>query len=154
MTHDFNVPFFIPEFSSSKIISHRFHVDNNEGESFISYDMIIGCDLMTKIGPLADFNYIVLQWDGIIVPMKEPSSLLCKTDLTSHEMHEVAMQTEEPVSKEEATEMLVIIMYSTYVKVDPEVLSNNATQLVFEERTLLLRILQYFQDLFDDTLED
>ena len=109
---------------------------------------------MTKIGPLADFNYIVLQWDGIIVPMKEPSSLLCKTDLTSHEMHEVAMQTEEPVSKEEATEMLVIIMYSTYVKVDPEVLSNNATQLVFEERTLLLRILQYFQDLFDDTLED
>ena len=45
--HDAKVPFFMPEFSSSKIISHRFHVDNNEGESFISYDMIIGCDLMT-----------------------------------------------------------------------------------------------------------
>ena len=25
---------------------HWFHVDNNEGESGIAYEMIIGCDLM------------------------------------------------------------------------------------------------------------
>ena len=30
-THDVKVPFCMPEFSSSSIISHRFHIDNNDG---------------------------------------------------------------------------------------------------------------------------
>ena len=30
-THDVKVPFFMPEFSSSKIINHRLHVNNNKG---------------------------------------------------------------------------------------------------------------------------
>ena len=47
-THDVKVPFFMPEFSGSKIINHRFHVDNDEGESGIGYDMIIGRDLMVQ----------------------------------------------------------------------------------------------------------
>ena len=34
-THDVKVPFCMPEFSGSKIINHRFHVDNDEGESGI-----------------------------------------------------------------------------------------------------------------------
>ena len=29
-THDIKVPFFMPEFSRSKIINHLFHVDNDE----------------------------------------------------------------------------------------------------------------------------
>ena len=35
--HDAKVSFFMTEFSSRNITSHRFHVDNNEGESGIVY---------------------------------------------------------------------------------------------------------------------
>ena len=51
----------MPEFSGSKIINHRFHVDKDEGELGIGYDMIIGCDLMVQLGLTADFKRQVLQ---------------------------------------------------------------------------------------------
>ena len=97
-THDVKVPFFMPEFSGSKIINHRFHVDNDEGESGIGYDMIIGSDLMVQLGLTADFKIQVLQWDDTTVHMKESSNLLGKSNLTKHEMREVVMQTAEPAS--------------------------------------------------------
>ena len=96
--HEAKVPYFMLDFSSSKIISHQFHVDHNEGESGISFEMIIGRDLMVQLGILAEFKHKILQWDGAKVPMKEPSCMLGKTDITSHEMCEVVIQTKEPVS--------------------------------------------------------
>ena len=77
-THDSKVPFCMPYFSSSKIILHRFHVDNNEGESDIGYSIIIGRDLMVQLGLLADFKHQVLQWGGLTLPTKEPSDMLGK----------------------------------------------------------------------------
>ena len=54
--HDVKVPFCISEFLGSKIINHRFHVDNNKDESGIGYAMIIGRDLMVQLGLTADFK--------------------------------------------------------------------------------------------------
>ena len=88
----------MPDFSSSKIISHRFHVDDNEGESGFCYDMIIYHDLMVQLGLLDGFRCQVLQWGGTTVPMKEPCSLIGQTYLPSFEMRDVVMQTKEPVS--------------------------------------------------------
>ena len=85
-TYEVKVLFCMTEFSSSKIISQRFHVDNNEDESGISYGMIIGCDLMEQIGLSADFNRQFLQWDGVTVTIKEPSGLLCQRYLMSSKM--------------------------------------------------------------------
>ena len=45
-TYDAKMTFYMPEFSSSNIISHHFHVDKNEGDLVIGYDMIIGRDMM------------------------------------------------------------------------------------------------------------
>ena len=103
-TCDVKVPFFSPEFSSSKIINHHFHVDNNKGESSIGYDMIIDCNLMVQTGLAVNFKRQVFQWDGTTVNMKEPSSLLGSSDLTKREMHKVVMQTAEPDSTRDATE--------------------------------------------------
>ena len=72
-THNIKVTFCIPEFSSSRIISHRFHIDNNEGKSGIGYDMIIGRDMMVQLGLLLEFNRQVFQWDGVTVTMKNPA---------------------------------------------------------------------------------
>ena len=63
-THDVKVPFCMPELSSSKIINHRFHVDNDKIESSIWYDMIIGLDLMVQLGLTTKFKRQVLQWYG------------------------------------------------------------------------------------------
>ena len=47
--------FLNARFSSIKIIYRQFNVDNNEGDSLIGYDIIIGCDLMVQIGLMVDF---------------------------------------------------------------------------------------------------
>ena len=63
--HDVKVPFCMPEIFSSKIINHRFHVDNDKGESGIGYDMIICRDLMVQLGLTADFKRQFLQCDKL-----------------------------------------------------------------------------------------
>ena len=81
-THDVKVPFCIPYFSSSKIINHRFHVDNDKWESGIGYDMIINHELMVQLGLTDNFKRQVLQWDCATVHMKEPRNLLGRSNLT------------------------------------------------------------------------
>ena len=69
-THDVKVTFCRSEFSIRNIIEHRFHVNNNKGESGIRHDMIIGCELMIQLGLKTNFKHQVLQWDVVTVPMK------------------------------------------------------------------------------------
>ena len=59
--HDIKVSFCMPEFSSSKIIFHRFHIDNDEGKLGIDYEIIIVCDLMVQLGLTANFKRQVFQ---------------------------------------------------------------------------------------------
>ena len=132
-THDVKVPFCMPEFSSRKISNHQFHVDNDEDESGIGYDMIIGCDLMVKLGLTADFKHQVLQWDGATLHMKEPINLLVQSNLTKRKMRKVLMHTTEPASTREATERILKILDSTYSKVDLEQVVSNASQMIKKE---------------------
>ena len=69
-------------------------------------------------------------------------------------MYVVVIQTSEPDSTREATEILLKIFKSTYAKADLKQVANNATQMKAEKRTQLLRLLKYFKDLFDVTLGD
>ena len=66
--------------------------------------MIIGRDLMVQLGLQSNFKRQLLQQDGITVPMKEPSGMMGQTDLTSHKMWEVVMQTAETDTTIKATE--------------------------------------------------
>ena len=104
------MPFYMPEFSSSKIIYHWFNVDNDEDELGMCYDMIIGCDLMVEFVLLDDIKCQVLQWESVKIPTKEPIGLLEQSDLTSCNMLKVVIQTAEPVSTREATKILAIIL--------------------------------------------
>ena len=96
--HDVKVTFFITEISSRKIINHHFRVNNNKGKTGIVYDMIIGRDMMVKLGLTADFKRQFLQRDFNTVHTKEPSGLIGKSDLNKCDMREVVMQTAEPAS--------------------------------------------------------
>ena len=151
-THDVKVPFCVPELSISNIINHRFRVDNDKGESGIGYDMIIGRDLMVQLGLTAHFTRQELQWGGDTVYMKEPRSLLGQYDLTKCEMFEMVMQTAEPAYNLEATDRMVKILDSTYVKAYFKQVTDNASQLNYEEINLLLILIKDFGGLFDGTL--
>ena len=153
-THDVKVPFWMPEFSSSKITNHRFHVDNERGKSSIWYDVIIGYELMVQIGLTDEFKSQVLQWDGTTVHMKEPRNLPGKSDITKREMREVVMQTADPASTQEATELMLKILDSNYVKAEFKQTVNNDSQLNAEERTLLIRFIEDFKESFDGTLDE
>ena len=106
-THDVKVPFCMLEVSISKIINHRFHVDNYKVESRIGYAMILGHELMVQLGLTAKFKHKVLQWDGATVHMKEPSSLLGQSGPSKRNMRKVVIQTTEPSSTREATLKMV-----------------------------------------------
>ena len=61
-------------------------------------------------------------------------------------MHNVVMQNVEITNTRKSTERMVKILESTYVKADLKQVVNNATQLNAKERTLLLRLLENFEE--------
>ena len=75
-THDVKVSFCNPDFSRREKKSHRFHVDNYEGESGIGYGIILGPELMVYLVMMVDLKCNVLQWYSAAVPTKETNSLL------------------------------------------------------------------------------
>ena len=83
--------------------------------------------------------------------MKDSRNFLGQSDLTKRKMRKVVMQTAEPVYTREATGRMVKILNSTYEKSYLKQVVNES-QMNAEERTLLLILLEYFEDLFDGTL--
>ena len=67
-------------------------------------------------------------------------------------MRDVVIHTAELVSTKEATDSLVKITDSTYMRSELKQGAHNTTHMDAEERTQLLRFIEYFQDLFDGTL--
>ena len=69
-------------------------------------------------------------------------------------MREEVMQTAEPASTREANERLLKILDINYAEADLKQVADNETHLNTKERTQIPRILEGFEDLFDDTLGD
>ena len=128
-THGVNVPFFMPEFYSSKIITHDFHVYNAWGGEGFGCDVIVGHYLLVQLGLKSDFGRQILERENTVVPMKEPGNFLGQSDSTKRDMQEVVIQTVEPDSTIEATEILLSILGSTYSKADLDKVSAAAFHL-------------------------
>ena len=107
---------------------------------------------MVQLGLRADFKRQVLQWDSATVHIKEPSNFIEEFDLTKREISEVVIQTEGSSSIREATEWMVKIFDSAYVKLDLKKVADNASQMNYGERNLLLSLLKDFEELCDGTL--
>ena len=52
--------FFMPELSSIRIITHRFHVDDDGFYTCIGYVMIIVQDPMMQLGLMGNFNHGII----------------------------------------------------------------------------------------------
>jgi len=139
--YDVKLKLSLTEFNSSKIISHRFQVDNDDGDEGIGYDMIIGRDLMESIGMILDFQNKTIQWENMTVSMKN-----------HREAHAFIPLPKELKSTSNATDRAVRILDSNYQAADLDEIVENANQLNSKEKALLLNLLKDFEDLFDGTL--
>ena len=63
--------FKLPEFSVNKMITWVVHVDDQSDPSTAQYNMIIGTDLLEKMGLDISFKDKTMTWDEITIPMKE-----------------------------------------------------------------------------------
>ena len=59
------VKFRLPEFSNSKTIDWKFHIDETTKPDQAQYDMIIGTDLMEELGIDLSFNRKVMEWADV-----------------------------------------------------------------------------------------
>ena len=59
-THNVKVPFGMPKFYRKVYITHRFHIENAQGDSGFDYDMILCPDQMVKLGLKAKFGRQIL----------------------------------------------------------------------------------------------
>jgi hypothetical protein len=66
--HESVVRFKLPEFFESRTIKHNVYV--TDGVSTMSYDRIIGRDIMRPIGLKLDFEILCVEWDEVSVPLK------------------------------------------------------------------------------------
>ena len=71
--------------------------------SGIGYYMIIGHDLVVKLGIISYFNFIVFGWDDTSVHIKYLGNLLGNHTITNPDMQEVEIQNKETVSNSKDT---------------------------------------------------
>ena len=137
--------FRLPEFSTSKKITWNFVSDAGRLDS-LGYDMIIGRDLMTSLKMIIDFEYQVLRWENIGIPMNRNKQ--SKQDL--HSIFESSMES-KPV--QEATGRATKALDASYTKADLiNVVAKNCKHLSEREQAKMLALLRDFEPLFDGTL--
>ena len=54
--------------------------------------MIMVHKLTMQLGLIPDIKSYVLEWDGDLMPMKEPVNFLVKTNLAKCDIHEMVIQ--------------------------------------------------------------
>ena len=78
---EYNLKFKLNEFSTSKEIEWKFHVDESDlTQDSVGYDIIVGLSMMSQLGLIVNFRANVIDWEDIQIPMisKEQNSLTKK----------------------------------------------------------------------------
>ena len=77
--------------------------------------MVIGCDLLDKLGVILDFKKSSVNWEGIEISMRDYQRL--KDLKMSHDkVNAINRGSAEPLVTQEATERMVRILDSKYEK--------------------------------------
>ena len=130
------IMFNMPEFYESKIVQCWAHVFDAK----LSYDMIIGRDLMTELGIKIDFENLIVHWKEAEVPMRDPK-------ITTKEFF-----TQDTEIVEEAMTRVKKILDAKYEAADLKQIAAECTHLTKEQQQKLLEILDKHKSLFDGSL--
>ena len=129
------IDFFTPEFHPEKKISWKFHPAKDLG-----YDMIIGRDLLSKIGMNINFKNSVVQWESTEIPMKPWYSTLVENLSVQEELYNSDM------------ERIKRILDAQYDVANLEEITSSCSYLLPKERQQILDLLNRYSDLFDSTV--
>ena len=131
------VIFKLNEFDEDITIKHEMTVCKQKS----NYDMIIGVDLLMKLGIVLDFSNLEMIWGERKVPMKSRNATFA-TSFT--------VTDSEPVS--EATARIKRILEAKYEPADLDKVAAANSELSDEEQKSLKRLLVQYQSLFDGTV--
>ena len=101
--------FKLPEFSMPKDITWQVDMDRGKLEE-LSYDMIIGRGLLQALKVIIDFEYQIIRWDDVSIPMNRTKLSKKKRK----ELHAIFQLATEPKTVQQATERVSRILDASY----------------------------------------
>jgi hypothetical protein len=139
------IEFKLPELSTSKKVTWLCHVDESSNNDQALYDVILGMDIMTKIGLSVDTAEKCITWEHASMPLKQRS--VVQNRYLQH--HTYALSVVAPVIQE-AKERQYRILDADYSKVD---IAQHVSELEHlnsqsEEKRVLTEMLNQFPVLF------
>ena len=140
--------FTLTEFSDKKIIDHKFNLFESTD---IGYDMVLGRDLMYKLGMDISFENKHISWEGIIIPMRDYNKLR-KYKMSKLELKAFISESAEPVVTEKATKRIIKILDANYQKADLRLVVQQATHLNPRQKEMLYALLLKYKKIFSGEL--
>ena len=131
------INFKLPEFSNSRDITWKAHVDDTTTSSKAKYDMIIGNDLMQQLGLEISFKTKTLTWEEITIPMKDRGTI---TNLTEDIYHQSIQPPILKISEARHNEIIKIMYGKTNIK---EYVAKQSTLNTTEQQQLGYLLSQY-----------
>ncbi|KAL7562592.1 hypothetical protein ACA910_015462 [Epithemia clementina (nom. ined.)] len=131
----------LPEFSRTKRVSTPLWADIFDAPHSC-YDIIVGRDLLSRLGVILDFQCGISTWDNVDVAMRDCDLFESIPDLTSHF---IDLYGDDSVIGDN-------VLREGYVQTDFQALGAWQTHLSAEQRHDLLLIWQQYPDLFSGRL--
>jgi hypothetical protein len=143
------VPFFIVDFSTQKRVIWNFHVDNSIKSTKSGYDMIIGRDLLTKLGIDIKFSSNTLKWEDTEIPMREFGEL--RDRQMAYHCYYIR---DDVVATKQLTKRAIEILDSKYDAIDVSKVVSEQVGLSTAEKNALHALLSKHKNLFNGELGD
>ena len=143
------VPFCIVDFSTSKKVTWTFHVDSTTRATQAGYDMIIGRDLLRKLGIDIKFSSGTLKWEDTEIPMREYGELRDRNAA----LHCYYAQDDVAATKQ-LTKRAVQILDSKYEAIDVSRVVSEQVGLDTMQKAALFSLLDKYKVLFNGELGD
>ena len=143
------VPFYMVDFSTQKRVTWTFHVDSTTTPSGAGYDMIIGRDLLFKLGIDIKFSSGTLKWDDTEVPMREFG------ELRDRQMaYHCYYMKDDVLATTQLTKRAIKILDSKYEAINVSKVVAEQVGLSTQQRSALYTLLFKYQGLFNGELGD
>jgi hypothetical protein len=142
------VSFSLPEFNLKKQISWKFHVDD-QSKASDTYGMIIGRDLLGKLGIIPYFNDKTVTWDTDTISMKDRGRALCNFQKATTEIYSAANEPQSLMDKFSRSTKIIDAEYKPAIL---EEVIKTCENLSDEKQHKILQVLQKYEHLFDGTL--
>ena len=127
----------MPELKSSAIVDVQLHVTQMNGH----YDIILGRDILSKLGIILDFQQQIVCWEDEIVHMR-PTTCTQETTYNINNTPDITAETDR-MSK---------ILDAKYSPADLDEVAKKNENLTLDQKSKLHEWLKKHESLFDGTL--